>query len=117
MIIFESTNITSRGIGTLKKIPTKVFVNTTVSTNGVINETHVRGKMNFEVNIVKIDQDEYDYLCDIFLLENDFNIKDTDRGLEGRGYKLSGETFSLTEIENKKEKNFYYTGNFNVEKL
>jgi len=119
MLIFISTNITVRADGYAKLIPTKIHRNTTLSTNGIEEETFVRGKMNYDITITKMPQADYLKMIDIFLMpsENDFSIIDTDRNIDGQHYKISADEFMLNEVENKKEKSFYYVGNFRIVKI
>ena len=117
MLIFNSTNLSVRANGYAKLIPTKVHRNVTESTNGIEEETFVRGKMNYDITITKMEQADYLKMIDIFLYENDFGIIDTDRNFDGQHYKLSSDEFSLQEVENKKDKSFYYTGNFRLIKI
>jgi len=117
MIKFTSTNYEALAEGMTKKIPTKVHNNITVSTNGIEEETNVRVKMDYEINIAKIEQADYNDLLNMFSYENDFSINDNSRNHEGTHYKITGTTFSLTEIENKNDKNFYYTGAFGIVKI
>lgn len=117
MIKLKSMYYNVECIGTLKRIPKKVFQVQTVSTNGVVEETYVRSKMNYEINIAKIDEPNYINLIDMFLYDNDFSIIDTDRNIEGSHYRITGDTLTLNEVENKKDKEYYYTGTLTLEKI
>jgi len=114
MIIFNSGNITAKAEGYLKRVPTKGLRVETLSTNDIVEETVIRSKMNYDVVITKADEENYDKLIDIFFLENEFNIIDTDRNIDGQNYMHRSDEFVLNEVEDKKNKCFYYVGNFRV---
>jgi len=116
MLIFTSTNIIAKATGIAKVIPKKIHRIKTTSTNGIDNETSVRGKVNYNITITEMSQDNYDKMLDIFRLENDFGFMDTERGFDGQSYYLDMDEFSLNEIENKDEKVFYYSGAFLITK-
>jgi len=117
MIIFNSANLTAKAEGYLKRVPTKIFRVETISTNGISEETMVRGKMDYDVIITQAEEDEYSKLIDMFFYENDFSIIDTDRNIDGQHYKMNTNDFMLNEVEDKKEKCFYYVGNFRIVKI
>lgn len=117
MILIESDNYKVEFYGTSRKLPKKVHYNKTISTNGIENSTTVRPKMDYEINVVKMEQVDYDKLIKIFLYENSFSFIDKDKNHEGQQYEISGEQFSLDEVENKKHKSYQYKGVFNIEKI
>lgn len=116
MIKFTSDNFQVSAIGTLKKIPDLRGTNITTSINQVKQKTSIRGVMEYDVNITKMEQEEYDKMINMFLLDGEFNIVDTERNFEGKTYFIEDNSFSLNEIEDKKRKCYYYTGSFRVTK-
>ena len=116
MLIFQSTTYKAIAIGSSNPITAKGHRNVTVSTNFVKNETSVRSVTHFDITIIKMEEDEYKTLINIFKSENDFTFIDTDCVNEGQHYFLDMDEFSLNEVEVKKDKNKYYAGAFRITK-
>jgi len=84
----------------------------TNSTNQIKKEDSVRVVTELSsVSITNMDQENYDILLDIFSYENSFVIEDTNRNIKLGNFIIDSEELSLQDIENKKEKSYYYTGN------
>ena len=116
MLRIISDNFEVSAIGTLTKIPTLRGTNVTTSINQVKQKTSIRGLMEYTINIVKMEQEEYDKMINMFLYDGEFSIIDTERNFEGNKYFIEEDTFSLAEIEDKKRKCYYYSGSFKVTK-
>ena len=115
MLIFQSTNYKAIAIGTSKPVDAKGHRNVTVSTNFVKNETHVRDVTHYDITINKMTEDNYKEMRYLFK-ENDFSITDTEKVNEGQHYFLDMDEFTLNEVEDKKDKGYYYTGTFRITK-
>jgi len=116
MLIFKSDNYKSICRGTSEGMVVKGHRNVTVSTSYQKNETFVRNVTEFDVEIIEMSKENYKIFLDMFRNENDFSFIDTEDVEEGQHYFLDMNEFKLSKIENKKEKNYYYTGSFRISK-
>jgi hypothetical protein len=103
--------------GYLKKIPSKRNRILTTSVNGVLEESFTRANYDYDVIINDMDDENYSIFCELFLRDNQFLIDDTERGITDGYFMIDMEEPPLQEVEDKNEKEFYYTGNFRIRRI
>ena len=117
MIIITSDNYTFKAEGYCgNKYIEKRGRKTTTSSNGIKKETFTRVVEKLDIDITFATQEQYDILLDIFAFENSFVIEDTQRKIEIGTFFIDTDVFKLNSVEDKYNKNYYYTGSIPVTK-
>lgn len=117
MVKIQSENYTCIFDGKLTKIPVKRNRKTTISTNGRLDETYVRPMVEYNVDLFHIDKENYENLIKILLYENKFSVFDSNRNIDDAYFMFDVNELSLTEIQDKDNYKFYYTGSQRIRRV
>lgn len=104
--------------GSISRIPTKRNYNKITTIRGQELVEQVRGVINISLQIEEMNESEYFKLEKLFLFENNsLEITDIGKGNSYVNYFIDSETLNLERKEDYSKKEYYYTGNLNINKI
>ncbi|MGL5961940.1 MAG: hypothetical protein ACRCZ0_08305 [Cetobacterium sp.] len=100
--------------GSIKRVPQlKGLIVTDTALGGEKSES-IRGVINLEVNIRHLSQSEYAEMEALFMSSSTIDIIDNDKGSHYINYGIQGDTLDLEELEDSKNKTYYYAGSLRL---
>lgn len=117
MILISSANYKVKVEGYVKPFSTKLGREVTIANDGTKKESYLRLVDEYILNINRCTENNYNKLRTMFKKENLFEVKDTAREIEDGGLFFDLDSIELSDSENKKDKNFLYSGNLTASKL
>lgn len=101
--------------GVIKEVGRKRNYNEITSIRGKVFTESSRPVKDIDLEVVYMDEDDYNKLMDIFLYSNkNLIISDIDSGKIYSNYFIKGDTFSLERKIDDGNKVYYYKGNISI---
>lgn len=117
MIYIRSNNYTIELEGKIKRLPSLRGYNVIETVNGKMKSEKTRGVVNLNINIMYINEDEYNKLETLFLTRNNkIDIEDVEKGIYYTNYYIDSDMLDLEEKEDMSTYGYYYVGNLKFSK-